>query len=154
MVDAPLALPPPGPHRLEALAADGTVLYRRGFSAVPVGDLPTGVEEGFAFVIPIERAMELEMATLRVVSGGRSAEQRAGAARDDPGFDLSRDPSGKAVLRWDRAAFPMVLVRDAVTGQVLSFARGGEVHLPVTAGRLRLTASDGVRTRTEDRNFR
>ncbi len=154
VVNAPLALPPPGPHRLEAMASDGTVLYRRGFSAVPVGDLPTGVEEGFAFVIPIERAMELEMTTLRVVSGGRSAEQRAGGARDDPGFDLSRDASGRAVLRWDRAAFPMVLVRDAVTGEVLSFARGGEVHLPVTAGRLRLTASDGVRTRTEDRILR
>ncbi len=154
VVDAPLVLPPPGPHRLEALASDGTVLYRRGFSAVPVGDLPTGVEEGFAFVIPLERAMELEMTTLRVVAGGRSAEQRAGAPSDNPGFDLSRDASGRAVIRWNRAAFPMVLVRDAVTGQVLSFARGGEVHLPVTAGRLRLTASDGVRIRTEDRNVR
>ena len=154
VVDAPIALPAPGPHRLEALAADGSVLYRRNFSAVPMGDLPTGQEEGFAFVIPIERAMELEMSSLQVVSGGRTARQQAAGSLTDPSFDLSRDASGRTVVRWDRTGYPMVLVRDAATGAILSFARGGEVHLPVTRGRLRLSASDGVRTRTEDRILR
>lgn len=150
VIDAPIALPAPGAHRVEALAADGTVLLQRSFAAVPIGDLPGGTEEGFAFVLPLERALELEMTRLRVVGPSGTAEWRPAAPAEEPAYQLTRDAQGRGVVRWDAARFPMVLIRDAASGQILSFARGGEVRLPATASRLRLTASDGVRSRTSD----
>ena len=53
-------------------------------------------------------------------------------------------------LQWNAAAHPMVMVRDARSGQVLSFARGGSVTLPAAGGGLELVASDGVRSRVLD----
>jgi hypothetical protein len=41
----------------------------------------------------------------------------------------------------------MVMVRDPDTGEVLSFARGGEVELPTSKGRIDLLVSNGVRSR-------
>lgn len=54
---------------------------------------------------------------------------------------------GEVSLRWDAAAHPMVMVRDARSGEILSFARGGSITLPGAAADLELIASDGVRSR-------
>jgi hypothetical protein len=40
----------------------------------------------------------------------------------------------------------MAMVRDAATGEVLSFARGGSVVLHTPAAELELVLSDGVRS--------
>jgi hypothetical protein len=67
-------------------------------------------------------------------------------AADDPGQELSR-PNGEQVeIRWDAARYPMVMVRDAVTGQVLSFARGGAARLWSRGENFDLVYSDGVRS--------
>jgi len=150
VVDAPGSLPAPGPHRLDAIGTDGSVLLSVPFDAVPLADLPTGREEAFAFVLPLDRGLELELRSLQLTVQGRTVTQRSGAADAPPVTSLSRDPGGRALLRWDAARYPMVLVRDVATGQVLSFARGGEVRLPTTGGRFQLTYSDGVRSRRED----
>jgi len=42
----------------------------------------------------------------------------------------------------------MVMVRDAATGQVLSFARGGVSDVVTDGGTLDLQVSDGVRSRS------
>jgi hypothetical protein len=52
------------------------------------------------------------------------------------------------LLEWDAATHPMVLVRDPVTGQVLSFARGGRTEIRTTRRELDVVISDGVRSRT------
>jgi uncharacterized protein YjlB len=39
------------------------------------------------------------------------------------------------------------MVRDAATGQVLSFARGGQAVMPAGTGEVDLELSDGVRSR-------
>ena len=41
---------------------------------------------------------------------------------------------------------PMVMVRNAATGSILSFARGGETRIATEAGELELVFSDGVRS--------
>jgi hypothetical protein len=41
----------------------------------------------------------------------------------------------------------MVMVRDPETGQVLSFARGGNVELPTSKSRIDLVLSNGVKSR-------
>jgi hypothetical protein len=40
----------------------------------------------------------------------------------------------------------MIMVRDPETGEVLSFARGGDVRIWTGKGELDLVASDGVRS--------
>ena len=44
------------------------------------------------------------------------------------------------------ASRPMVMVRDAQTGEVLSFARGGSVELPGARREVDLVLSDGVKS--------
>jgi hypothetical protein len=150
VVDAPASTPVPGRHRLDAIGLDGSVLLSVSFDAVALADLPSGQEAAFAFVLPLGRGLEPALHSLRLTAHGRTVTQRAGAADAPPVTSLSRDPDGRVLLRWDASRYPMVLVRDAATGQVLSFARGGEVRLPAAGGRLQLTYSDGVRSRRED----
>jgi hypothetical protein len=40
----------------------------------------------------------------------------------------------------------MVLIRDPATGDVISFARGGEIRLEVPSNEVELVFSDGVRS--------
>ncbi|MEP6687127.1 MAG: hypothetical protein ABJC36_02185, partial [Gemmatimonadales bacterium] len=54
---------------------------------------------------------------------------------------------GRVGLRWDAAVHPMLMVRDPVTGQVLSFARGGRTEIVTDRGALDLQLSTGVRGR-------
>src|SRR5262249_36768076 len=55
---------------------------------------------------------------------------------------------GRAKVSWD-ARYPMAMIRDARTGQVLSFARGSSVELEVPGTRLQIVLSDGVRSTTQ-----
>ena len=49
-------------------------------------------------------------------------------------------------LQWNAAAYPMALVRDAATGDILSFARHGDASIAVSGRALDITWSDGVRS--------
>lgn len=143
--------PRPGANRLELLGSDGALLRSIGFEAVTVADLPDGAEQHFAFVLPLDSRLETGFAAARVVSGQgtRSATLVSLAPPDaDPAVTLSRPSPGPVELRWDAARFPMVLVRDASNGQVLSFARGGVTRLHSDSERFDLSFSDGVRTLT------
>jgi hypothetical protein len=72
------------------------------------------------------------------------AAVRIGPAAAAP--TLSATANGMA-LRWDAAANPAVMVRDAATGQVLSFARGGQAVMPAGTVEVDLELSNGVRSR-------
>jgi len=143
--NADLTPPPAGPHRIEARDANGGVMFSIAFAANEFNDLPTGREESFAFVVPAVRALSADIAELRLVSGGRSVARRPSPAAP-PAAVFSRGADGRGLLQWNAAAHPVVMVRDAATGQVLSFARGGSVRLPATATRLDATFSDGTRS--------
>jgi len=143
--------PRPGANRLELLGSDGSLLRSIGFEAVELADLPAGTEQHFAFVLPLDGELETGLAAARVVSrqGTRSATRVSLAAPDtDPAAQLSRPNPGQVELRWDAARFPMVLIRDASSGQVLSFARGGVTRLNSNSQSFELSFSDGVRTRS------
>ena len=51
--------------------------------------------------------------------------------------------SGLVELRWD-AAYPMALVRDAVSGEILSFARGGVARITAPPAAVQIDLSTGV----------
>jgi hypothetical protein len=143
--NANLAPPPSGANLLEAVDANGRVIFSTSFAANEVADLPSGREQAFAFVVPAGRASSAEIAELRLVSGGRSVSRRP-AAPAVPAPTFTRGPDGRGLLQWDARLHPVVLVRDVASGQILSFARGGSVRLPAAAVRLDATFSDGTRS--------
>jgi hypothetical protein len=49
-------------------------------------------------------------------------------------------------LEWDAALYPMIMVRDPGSGEVLSFARGGKSWVQTSKGALDLDLSDGVQS--------
>jgi hypothetical protein len=124
------------------------------FSASEVADTPTGPEQAFAFVLPVSGAVADQVRELRLTSGGRRVVRQSAVTAVDPATALARGSAGEAVIRWNAARYPMVLVRDGATGQLLSFARGGEVRLSSAVGSVSLTYSDGVRSRRENRTLR
>jgi hypothetical protein len=142
-VDAPYTSPEPGPHRIEGFDAAGRSLFSVDFATAEVHDLPTGSEEAFAFVLPAEQARPDELAALKLHARGRTVV-RGSPQLSLPLHRLSRD----GTLTWDATLHPMVLVRDAASGEILSFARGGAVRLPPAALRIDATFSNGTRGRT------
>ena len=137
--------PPAGSHRIEAFDASGRELFSIPFGASESADLPTGREEAFAFVVPADRALATTIAELRLVSGGRTVSRKSGVPAT-PAPRFTRGADGRGVLEWDSSLHPVVMVRDATSGQILSFARGGSVRLPRTVGRVDATFSDGARS--------
>jgi hypothetical protein len=59
----------------------------------------------------------------------------------------ARRVAGGVAIRWDAATNPMIMVRDPDTGEVLSFARGGEAVVQTGRTALDLSVSDRVGSR-------
>jgi hypothetical protein len=147
VVNAPPTAVRPGPHRVEFRAADGTLLGYRQFAGEVHTDLPTGAEEAFAFVVPLNAALEQRLASVELRAGGRTQARRVGAVGKRPPTPIIRRQGGtSAMLEWDATDYPMVLVREAGSGRIISFARGGRLAVPSRTPTLRLSFSDGLRT--------
>lgn len=141
----------PGPYSVEAIAIDGTPLFRLSFDAVAVADDPRGGRH-FAFAVPLDQARAARLADLRLTGPGgmasaaslSTARLRTGAAPDSV---VARRDAGGVALQWNAASHPMIMVRDPDTGEVLSLARGGKAWVWTTKGSLDLVASDGVQSK-------
>ena len=142
--------PPTGPHSLELLAPDGSVLRSVRFDAQEVSDLPGGAERHFAFVLPLDPDSGRSLAGFAIRSGNLRATRAVPPNRGaDPELRLTRVNSGQAELRWNAERYPMVLVRNPETGAVVSLARGGAVRVPAAGiSEFGLTFSDGVHSVT------
>jgi hypothetical protein len=133
MVKAPARLPAAdGPYRLTGLASDGAELFQLSFAGVEVPDLPGGAERHFAFVIPLAEAAPARLASL-VLTGPRGTALRSTAALGGAAPDVAVTSAGadQVQVSWDRR-YPMALVRDARTGEILAFARGGSAVVTAT----------------------
>jgi hypothetical protein len=131
-----------GPYEVRGVDASGTVLFSYRFSPGEVDHIDA---RSFAFAIPTRVARPDQLAEI-VLTGpeGRASRSRSPVSGNRvPGPSLNRLPGGPRVS-WAATEFPLAVVRDAQTGEVLSFARGGQVTVP---GRLMdIFFSDGVRT--------
>jgi hypothetical protein len=143
--------PPSGGGRylLEGLRVDGSRLFSYAFEPEAVADSPDD-EAHFAFTLPVGGA---QTASLRVMGPGgqafaaaRTGLPGAQGLRQDPSASLRSVGADRVELQWDRNQFPMVLVRDPATRQILSFARGGVATIRTFARELDLVYSDGVRS--------
>ncbi len=134
-----------GPYTLEARAADGARVFSFGFSALDVADDPNGGKH-FAFAVPLAPERHARIEHLRLSAAGAVATL---ARSGQPAAEVRVSPAGagRVAIRWDPARSPMVVVRDRVTGEVLSFARGGHAEVAATRPDLSLTVSDRIRSR-------
>jgi hypothetical protein len=146
-VIAPARLPSGGgAFALEALDGAGRALYAASFDGEVVADQERD-ERHFAFAVPLSR-LRGGLARLQV-RGGLAVAVRAGRPARAAAAVALRQAGGRVRLRWDADAYPMALVREAATGQILSFARGGDVALASDAAGLDITFSDGVLSHRE-----
>jgi hypothetical protein len=138
-----------GPYTIEARASDGSTLFAHSFSPSEVADLP-GSHQSFAFTIPLASADAARLASLRLRGHGRetvrSAARVAAGVQSSTPTMLKRAANGRVALQWDQRTYPMVMVRDAETGEVMSLAKGGSVQLPTSKGQADVVFSDGVRS--------
>jgi peptidase M66-like protein len=143
-VDAPPALPARGgPHRVEAFGPRGEALFSLSFSGDRVADSPDPNDETFAFVVPFSQLRGIDLDRLRLSARGRAVEQRGTGGGAVP--TAVRTARGVRVS-WNPAAARMALIRDARTGEILSFSRTSAVDLRTTTDDLEITLSDGVKS--------
>ena len=144
-VDAPATMPArSGPNRIEGFGPSGETLFSLAFTADRVADAQDPGDQTFAFVVPMSQLRGRDLNRLRLTALGRQVEQRGtggGAVAS-----AQRMAPGKVRVSWNPAAARMALVRDARSGRILSFARGGAVDLGTMSDDLEVTLSDGVRS--------
>ena len=147
-----------GSHLVEVRNDAGTVIYSARFTPDAVDHAEVG-DAHFSFVVPMSVTSAQSIASIRVSGNGRSAERRrapAAAALDARiaagtdvrtalGMRTAPALRGGMEARWDAAAYPFAVVRNARTGQITGFARNGVA--PIGTGEHELTLSDGVRSR-------
>jgi len=147
-VHAPPALPQrAGAHRIEGFDAQGTRLFGISFEGDLVPDLPGGEERHFAFVVPLSRQEISRLASLRLMGQGLTARRMASAAlTPGPGFPpsvLARASGGETAVSWD-PAYPLAVIRDGATGEILGFGRGGAGTVAAGGRAIRVDLSNGV----------
>lgn len=142
-----------GAYTLQGTDASGAAIFSYAFDPEVTDDDAGPAERHFAFVIPMSDAAQARLHGLTVSGNGRSASRASSlgaAALQGVSDGTSADAEGatRARVRWNAApnGAAMVLVRDAQSGEVLSFARGGDVSVATGQGELELVTSDGVRS--------
>ncbi|MES2524566.1 MAG: hypothetical protein V4617_17840 [Gemmatimonadota bacterium] len=149
-IDARPVLPTrAGRYTVQGVDANGTSVFSLSFDPVALADTPAGTEQSFAFVVPVSAAAQAGLASVELRGNGRETRAAvAGAAAEAAvaAASLEGAGTGRARLRWNADKAPLVVVRDPQTGQVLSFARGGDVTVWTSRSELDL-GTPGRRTR-------
>jgi hypothetical protein len=141
-----------GPYTVEGRDAAGSRVFSLSFTPEQVADDPRGAQH-FSFAVPLRSERAIQVAALRMAGGGREATTRrsyrmTAQMRSAPvAIEARRSAPGRVALRWDASSHPMVMVRDASTGEVLSLARGGTAELFTERTDLDLLVSNRVQSR-------
>ena len=139
----------PGPYAVTATTLDGSELFRLSFDVAVAEDGPPG-NGHFAFAVPLDQASAQRLQTVRLTGPRGSAatsSRRPDQVRVSPSEEIvARREGARVSLRWNAAVYPMIVVRDPDTGEVLSFGRGGSALVQTTKGQLDLEVSDGIRS--------
>lgn len=137
-----------GPNVVAGFDAAGAESFRLAFNGTPVADAAFN-EEQFAFAVPL-RMIRGPLVRLQLESRGRRTTVTTTGARTAgraPNLRVERSGTS-ATISWNAADYPLAVIRDATTGQILSLAPGGRVTLDEAGGLLDVTLSDRTRSRT------
>jgi hypothetical protein len=131
----------PGRYRLQGLDASGAEVFSLSFDPDRVGDAAGDVRQ-FGFAVPMDQSAASRIVTLRL--SGNGTEIRASASREVAQITARTEQSGRVRLAWNDDAYPMLVVRDPDTREILTFARGGSVSVPTGKKLLDITVSNSV----------
>jgi hypothetical protein len=146
----PSAVPVSSPYALSFRNRVGQVVHRVAVAVDVIADADE--RGGFAAMVPIGGAA-LEEVTVIVlerngVEVGRQGRRVATAQSADSGsWRIAKLAGGRRQALWNVAQWPLAVVRDVATRQIVGFLRGGQQVLPGADTRvLEVLLSDGVRT--------
>ncbi|HJU76060.1 MAG TPA: hypothetical protein VJ717_20125 [Gemmatimonadaceae bacterium] len=136
-----------GPNRLEAISQDGTRILEFSFPGQEVDHGRSG-DRIFAFVIPKESLRGQTVTAWRLTSNGSSTELRATQQLGRVALTAGRASGGRVRVTVRDTVARGLLVRDAQSGEILSFGTRTSVSVATRATALTVTVSDGVRSTT------
>jgi hypothetical protein len=148
-VTAPPVLPTrPGRNRIEAFGPLGERVFDLSFEGERVADANDPNEQHFAFVVPMETFRDGGPTRLRFSRAGRQVELASSASAAPTAPEIVAERMGRNAVRvsWRNTATRGVLVRDARTGDILAFGRGGTATVQTRESDVDLVVSDGVRS--------
>ena len=135
-----------GQNRIVAADEAGAEIFSLAFAANRVADLP-GNQETFAFAVPLSMLRGRTLASLRLIAAGTAVGNVAAAdVASDAGTVVTRMGPRAVRVQWDASKFPVVMVRDPVRGEVLSFARGGDATIVTSGNEIELVYSNRLRS--------
>src|SRR5208337_4393152 len=142
-----------GPYTWEARDAIGRVLASVSFDAPRVADVPDGRSvQMFSFVVPLQADVLAAVESMHIKLGAQEIAQEAQAAPALSEADLQNTvrvedlPDHGARVVWDAIRYPVVMVRDAQTGEVRGFLRGGNAEIVDAPQELEIHVSGGIQT--------
>lgn len=139
-----------GPHRIDALAQDGKVLFSYAFEGEEPDDVATGSARHFTFAIPVTVNMEQSIATLRVTtsSGARSERRLSGTPAGDFS-SMEAVSGGPGIVRFSlkNPGARLAVVRERPSQRIVAFLRDqGPVAVRTMSSEFDVVFSDGVRS--------
>jgi hypothetical protein len=141
-----------GPYTLEGVADDGSVLFQYRFEPARLDHSP---DRPFTFAIPLTPSIDTALSSISVRGPGvertltRPPVFAAPPAAPGVAPAAQREPDRMLRVACPATAARVVAVQDAASGALLGVGEGGALRLPVEPGtRLRVSCSDGVRTRS------
>ena len=146
-VNARPSVPASGMHRVTFVGTDGREITTISFNGDQIADRPVG-EETFAFVIPRSMLRGRDIGSIRLTarSGRTATSVQSTAMTADAGMTLRRVGPRALRVRWDAQRFPVVMIRNPRTGNVLSFARGGDATVATESDEVEVNLSNRVRS--------
>jgi hypothetical protein len=141
-----------GPYHIEGIARDGRRLFAYAFAGERPADAEDATARHFAFAIPMDEATQGELASIRLSGPDavpwvmQASPPPAGVTPTINAVDASATSSGMVRIQWGTTAARMALIRDGRTGEILSFARGGNAQIRTSAADLEVILSDGIRS--------
>lgn len=151
----------PGPYRLTGEDAGGTEVFSLSFAPNRLGDVP-GDHRTFAFAVPLDGPAIERLTAIRLSGGGRSVTARASPLafeRSNPGgvpgeIRIVSRTADTLEARWDGRQWPLAVLRDPVSGDVLGLGRGGTARVATGSTDVEVILSDGVRSVAQRVNVR
>jgi hypothetical protein len=145
---------PDGDVRVVVMDALGGVLFDGRFHGAAVDHADDPELRHFGVVVPVPPGSEPARIVATTPAG--SSEGVSPTTSDPPEVALSMEPdpsAGSAAvrLRWDAAAWPVLVVWSEATGEIVGFMRSGDALLPGPAApadvaRLEALAGDAAAT--------
>ena len=142
--------PEPGPYVWQAKDAVGQVLMTMPFDAAEVADMPDTSLRLFSFVVPMSTDTMNKIASVNLSKDGRELVRTTADAAVAPMLAARAVvkpqflPNKKMQFSWDATQSPMVMLRDAKTGEVRGFLRGGNADIEDVPDDLEVQFSDGI----------